>query len=293
MNEQRKNPYRRPPRQTTGEPTRSEPTAGRNPSREPVQGGRKGIRRLPSEFQDLADGRIDRLSRPRPRPNPLDDEREGAVIPGVRNTEARAVYDSRVTALRAALAAGQDRELAEGLRVVQELTLWRARSVTDFQAFAESVVGVPAARIQDLAALPVEALPAHAVALVIRIEAALLQRPPGGRVQLQRDEHGLQLELRMNVDDVARSVEALSDVGHAVAGLRRFLRPDSIPAERERPQHAPDDARRSQGRHVQADARWQKDTRGRRTHDRPSRETNDRQSAGRDRLRRKPPARGR
>jgi hypothetical protein len=306
MDEQRKNPYRRPPKPTTtAEAVR--PAVDRNRPAEPnPSGGRKGIRRLPGEFQDLAEGKIDRLSRPRPAREPLEDEREGAVIAGVRNSEARAVYDARVAVLRAALAQGHQAELEEGLREVRQLALWRARSVTDYRAFAESVVGVPPVLSQTLidqqdAAGDATPLPAQAVALLIRIEAALLQRPPGGRARLRRDEHGLQLELRMPIDDVARSVEALSDVGRAVAALRRFLRPDQAPAvvtperTRERPERDREDPRRAQGRSQgTAGPAWRKaGASGRQTTNDRARRGPNTQAAGRDRGPRKPPWRER
>src|SRR5262249_24965531 len=124
MDESRKNPYRR------ARPPRPEPEK------------RPGLRQLPKDLDDLATGRTDRLPRPRRAPSPLYHERGGAVIPGVRNSEARAVYDARVTRLRAQQAAGQDAELRLGLEEARSLALWRARNVTDYRAFAESVVGV-------------------------------------------------------------------------------------------------------------------------------------------------------
>jgi hypothetical protein len=257
MDEQRKNPYRRPPptpeigRKPARKPSVVEPQSSQvapkptNPGRKPphkpsvvepqpsVVGGRRGLRQLPHDLRDLADGKVDRLRGPSRARSAFDDDREGAVIPGVRNMEARAVYDARVAALRTALAAGHEVELVEGLREAQQLALWRARNVTDFRAFAESVVGVPAGTSEALVNGGIDPsnheqpLAPQAIALLIRVEAALLQRPPGGRVRLRQDAGGLQLELSVPVQDVPRTVETLSDVGRAVSALRRFLRPDA------------------------------------------------------------------
>ena len=208
MNERPKNPYRR----------------ARGKAPEPER--RPGLRQLPKDLEDLATGRADRVHRPRRPPPPLNDEREGAVIPGVRNTEARAVYDVRVARLRADVAAGRDAELRAGLEDARRLTLWRARNVTDYRAFAESVVGIAPALAEELCAGEAEGakLPEHAIALAIRLEAALLARSPGSRVRLYADEGGLRMALDLSASDVPRAVEALSDAGRTATGLRRFLR---------------------------------------------------------------------
>lgn len=214
MDESRKNPYRRTRRAPRPEPEK-----------------RPGLRQLPKDFDDLATGRTDRLPHPRRAPSPLQDEREGAVIPGVRNSEARAVYDARVTRLRAQLANGREAELRQGLEEARSLALWRARNVTDYRAFAESVIGVAPALAEELCAVEAPAaLPEHAIALAIRVEAALVARSPGAAVKLYRGEAGVRLTMDINVDEVPRAVEAISDAGRSVVGLRRFLRGDEAPA---------------------------------------------------------------
>src|ERR1044071_4808645 len=156
MNEHRKNPFRRPP---TGDDRRP------------------GLRQLPKDFDDLATGKTERLRRPRKAPAPLHDEREGAVIAGVRNMEARAVYDARVRALRQHLAEGRHTELQAGLEAARQMRLWRARNVTDFRAFVESVVGLSPEQAAELSVNDepdAARLPEHVVALAVRLEAALL-----------------------------------------------------------------------------------------------------------------------
>ena len=212
MNEQRKNPFRRPP--TSDE-------------------RRPGLRQLPKDFDDLATGKTERLRRPRKAPAPLHDEREGAVIAGVRNMEARTVYDARVRSLRQHLADGRHAELQAGLEAARQMRLWRARNVTDFRAFVESVVGLSQ---EQAAALSVSdepdaaRLPDHVIALAVRLEAALLAHAKNATVALRVDDAGeLKLSLELPVVDVHRAVDAVEDAGRAVSGLRYFLRDDERP----------------------------------------------------------------
>jgi hypothetical protein len=217
MDEHRKNPYRRPAK--PGEQ-------------------RPGLRQLPKDFDDLATGKTERLPRPRRPPAPLHDEREGAVIPGVRNTEARAVYDARVQALRALLGDElRESELHAGLEETRKLRLWRARNVTDYRAFIESVVGVEPSTAQQLAEIEQHAaseVPDHVVALALRLEAALLAHSRGASVRVAQTEGGeLRIGLELSVADIGHAVEALEDAGRAVSGLRRYLTDAERPPERD------------------------------------------------------------
>jgi hypothetical protein len=196
------------------------------------QGG--GLRRLPGAMQDLADGKVDRLRRPPPRRAPIDDERVGFLFPGVRNLDARTVYDARVSQLRAALAAGDEAALADGLFEVHVLGLHHARNVTDFEAFAESVVGVSGERARVLAQqgaeraeAVLEPVPIHVAALWLRVEASLHRDCPGGRVRVRGRGDALHVILDMPASDVNRVAVALFDLGGAANGLRPFLREGS------------------------------------------------------------------
>jgi hypothetical protein len=195
---------------------------------------RPGLRKLPNDLVELADGRSERLTRPRRPPPDMEDERIGFVIAGVRNQDARAVYDARVTRLRKAAADGDEAALAKGLCDAVRLTIWRARNVTEFQAFAESVVGVSPERAQTLAragaeqqGVSLEMLPAHVVALWLRLEAALLRSSPDASVGVSGVRDTLALELHVPAREIARAVEGFFDMGEAASGLRRFLRADA------------------------------------------------------------------
>jgi hypothetical protein len=213
MDEQPKNPYRRERRPPSGGEARPK---------------RPGIRKLPNDLHDLAEGRVDRLRRPyKPRDSQLEDERGGHVMPGVRNSEARSVYDRRVQALRAASERGDEAALRSGLCDALCLSLWRARNITDFEAFAEHVLGVGAARARELLA---DATPApqplspEVVALWIRLEAAAAALCPTATVRLAGSAAEPRLQLELPTQPIAQVVETIKGLGPAVTGLSKLLR---------------------------------------------------------------------
>lgn len=209
-------------------------------------GERRGLRQLPRDLQELADGRADKLRRPKPAaPSPIEDERIGFVFAGVRNMDARNVYDARVDELRAASARGDRELLASGLCDAARMQVWRARNVLDFAAFAEHVVGIAPAEAERLARvgaeraeLTLDVLPPHVVALWMRTEAALARACPDARITVRGTGSALTLQLLMPVNDVSRAVLGFFDMGGAANGLRPFLREDA-PAGAERPVRDP------------------------------------------------------
>ncbi len=225
-----KRTFGKAPRRDRGDRDLAGKPGPRGVVRQNERGG--GLRRLPKDMADLADGRVDRLRRP-PKPGaPLEDERIGFVLAGVRNQDARAVYDARVAALRAANSRGDRAALGRGLCEAQRLTLWRARNVTDFAAFAESVVGIRSAEARELAQdaaraakITLDALPPQVIALWLRIEAALSRTCPTATVSVNGMGDALEFELHIPGGDVGRTVEGFFDMGGAATGLRRFLRP--------------------------------------------------------------------
>jgi hypothetical protein len=186
-------------------------------------------RRLPPEVEDLAAGRIDRLPHKARRPR-LKDPRTIALIPGVANRDARALFETRVRELQAALEAGTPEEgtVARGLAEAVRLGLWRGRSVTSLDAFAEDVLGMPVAEARRLAqegardmGVPCERATDEAVAAWIRCETALREAGVPGRVHVGPfgDGEALRIEL-----DVSRAPEALDAIGHRMGPLARDRR---------------------------------------------------------------------
>jgi hypothetical protein len=220
--------------------------AGASQSAEPIRGVRRradnpsGLRKLPSDLDDLASGRRDTL-RPRRRPKDrIADTRVAGLIPGVANHEARRVFDARVERLRRADA--PEVELQRGLCEAILLGLWRARSVIDFDAFAQHVLGIPVERAQALAArgaeqrgVRAEQLPQLAVALWMRSEAAVLERCREGAVEVRVEGERLQLVLSLPLAPPVVAAEAVAAVGRAANGLARILagEPSREPHRRE------------------------------------------------------------
>lgn len=195
-----------------------------------------GLRKLPPDLEDLASGRRDTIWRPRRPRGRIADTRVAGLIPGVANHEARRVYDAHVDRLRRALSEGAEPQLERGLSAVCLLALWRARNVTGFDAFAQDVVGLDAARAQSLAergaaarAAALERLPDLAVALWLRCEAALLERCPEAELDVQVAGEKLSLSLGLPLAPRTRAADALAALSRATGGLARVLTSEAPP----------------------------------------------------------------
>jgi hypothetical protein len=210
--------------------------------------GPRGIRKLPPDLEDLASGRRDVL-RPRRRPRgKIGDSRVAGLIPGVANHEARRVYDARLERGATAHAAGDENGLGQLLCEAVLLGIWRARSVTGFEALAQDVMGVDPVHAQELAqraadarSVALERMPDVAVALWMRSEAALLDRCPEATVRVDTAAERVLLQLDLPLAPPDRITEAVSAIGRAAGGLARVLeaehgirpRPDKPPSRDE------------------------------------------------------------
>ena len=166
---------------------------------------------LPPELEAFArsDDEKLRIRRPRTDQGRVRDPREGYIVAGVANRDARAVYDVRSEAMRALWADGEADEaaltqLGELLHDALRLELWRARRLTSFDAFAEEVIGIPAARAEELAQLHAarsgEAstpLTERAIALWLRAEAGLYEGDEGARARIRTRSGQQVLELEV------------------------------------------------------------------------------------------------
>jgi hypothetical protein len=196
--------------------------------------GRAGLRKLPPELEELAAGRRVAL-RPRRKPRGrIHDSRIAGLIAGVANHEARRVYDARLQRLQRAASAADEATLERELCIVQLLALWRARSITGFDAFAQDVVGLAHERAAALAqrgaaqrGVALERLPDLAVALWLRSEAALVERWPEAAVDVRVEQEQLRLSLSLPLAPPERAAEAVAAVGRAAAALARVLGSES------------------------------------------------------------------
>ena len=180
-----------------------------------VRRPREERKRLPPDIEALASGETDRLP-PRARRPRLRDPRTVALVPGVANRDARAVYEARVSRLSAALAEGDEAELGAGLLEAVQLGLWRGRSVTGFDALAEQVLGLDAGRGRQLAlseaearSVPCDRCREPTVAAWLRAEAALLEVGIAGRMRVRVEGDREQLELAVDGDHFAAATRAI------------------------------------------------------------------------------------
>lgn len=168
---------------------------------------------LSPEYERLARGEDDRL-RPRPQRPRIRDERAVALVPGVANRDARAVFEAHLEGLQEARRGHPDdpaatEQLAEGLRDVVRARLWRGRSLTGFDVLVEQVLDLPA---QEARALVGEIQPFtdEATAIWLRAEAALLEHGIAARVRIVRENGEERLVVEAPVARAPRTIEALA-----------------------------------------------------------------------------------
>lgn len=177
-------------------------------------------RRLPADLEAFAAGDDDALWRREQRGGKLNDPRPVALVPGVANRDARAVYEARVRRMSAALERSDRDSLAEELAEAVRLRLWRAYNVVGFDAMAEAVLGMPADEARSLAhagavrlGFPCEPGEEPEIAMWMRAESGLLEG--GGGIVRRRGETFV---LEVAIDDAAT---ALAAVGRRAAPLAK------------------------------------------------------------------------
>lgn len=204
-----------------------------------VKRSREERKQLPPELEAFARGDDDAIWRREVRSGRLNDPRVVALIPGVKNADARAVYDAHVDRIRTALAESDEVTLAQELGVVHATALFRGHSIVSFEAFAEAVVGLPADRAIALAksgrvalGLP-DVLTEADVAVWLRAEAGVLEITSQGRVEV-RD--GV-MTLTIPIHDAAAALAAVgfreAPIAKAKEGPRTVVdRPKGVPSMR-------------------------------------------------------------
>lgn len=206
---------------------------------------RKDERRpLPVELEALARGDDRAFRRPPRRPTGrVRDPRDGALVPGVANRDARAVYEARVARIRAAERAEGRAALARELAEARLLSLWRAQNVVGWEAFVQDVLGLEVEEANALvteAALAtaapaagegpagpatpagtshkVESLSERTVALWMRTEAGLLEASKDASVHLRVDGEETRFVMTLPTESAAT---ALCGVGRRASPMAR------------------------------------------------------------------------
>lgn len=166
---------------------------------------------LPPQLEAFAAGDHDAIWRRHEQRGRLDDPRPVALVPGVKNADARAVFEVRAARMKAALAAGDDAALGNELAEARAMGLWRANAVVSFDALAESVLGIALDRADALARSGKarlgldDKLSDAAVAVWLRAEAAMVVEGGGGRARIARGN----LVLEMPVEQAAGAIVAM------------------------------------------------------------------------------------
>lgn len=170
-----------------------------------VRRGRTEKQALPPHLDAFARGDDDALWRRERRGNRVNDPRPVAMVPGVKNADARMVFDARVQRMRDAQAKPDEAVLGKELAEARVLGLWRAGNVVSFGALADVALGIDEGAARALAEtgrqalqLP-ERLSEAEIAVWMRAEAGLLEASEGGRVRLS----GGRLVLSIPIDDAA------------------------------------------------------------------------------------------
>ncbi|MEM6961287.1 MAG: hypothetical protein AAF550_06030 [Myxococcota bacterium] len=208
---------------------------------------------LAPEFEALARGEQQPFRHRRPR---LRDTRTVALIPGVANRDARSVCDARTRELQFLLrrmseSAEQDEshytsglptesltnevegatnldsdasleadeasiELTKKLAEAAQLRLWRGRSVTSFESYAEAMLQLDSQHANELLAAGRQALSMEesaasdeAIAVAIRTEAAALESGLELRVQIQGSFGDERIVLDVHVSSASETLRAI------------------------------------------------------------------------------------
>jgi hypothetical protein len=199
-------------------------TKRRSPEREPtdriVKRAPAERKRLSPELEAFARGDDDALWRREVRSGRLHDPRVVALIPGLKNSDARLVYDAHVARIRRAMAEEGEARLSEELAVVHACGIFRGHSIVSFEAFVEAVLGLPASRAIGLAragraalGLP-DSLTEAEIAVWLRAEAGVLEVTSEGRVEVRDGVMTLSIPLK-------RAAESLAAVGFREAPIAR------------------------------------------------------------------------
>ncbi len=155
-----------------------------------VRRGRPDKKPLPPHIDAFARGDDDALWRRERRGARLHDPRPVALIPGVKNTDARVVFDARLRRLHEAQHQGDEALLAEELAEAHLLGLWRANNIVSFDVMVEVALGIEPKAARALVAegraalgLP-ERLSEAELAVWMRAEAGVLEAAEHARVRL-------------------------------------------------------------------------------------------------------------
>ena len=173
-----------------------------------VRRGRGEGASLPPHLEAFARGDDDAIWRRERRGGRVNDPRPVALVPGVKNADARLVFEGRVHRMQDAQRAADEATLGKELAEARLLGLWRAGNVVGFGALAEVALGLDEETAKRLSSagraalgLP-ERLSEAEIAVWMRAEAGLLEASEAGRVRLSGDR----LVISVPIEQAARAL---------------------------------------------------------------------------------------
>lgn len=211
-----------------------------------VRRGREEKKPLPPHLEAFARGDDDAIWRRERRGARVNDPRPVAMVPGVKNADARHVFDARVRRMHEAQGRADETTLGKELAEARLLGLWRAGNVVSFAALAEVALGLDEATVRRLAdagrtalGLP-ERLSEAEIAVWMRAEAGLLEASEDGRVRLSGDRLVLSVPIELAAAALACAGRREAPLADVPLGPQEVLdRPRGVPSmtsilERER-----------------------------------------------------------
>jgi hypothetical protein len=211
-----------------------------------VRRGRTEQKPLPPHLDAFARGDDDALWRRERRGGQIDDPRPIVLIPGVKNADARVVFDARIRRLHEAQTEKDEKTLSRELAEAFLLGLWRANNVVSFDALAEVALGLTLAEAKRLALIGKEEL--HLpdrlsdaeIAVWMRAEAGLLEACEEARVRYANERLILSVPIEFAAHALAAAGRREAPLERVPMGSETVLdRPRGVPSmksviERER-----------------------------------------------------------
>lgn len=184
---------------------------------------------LPPHLDAFARGDDDALWRRERRGAALNDPRPVVLIPGVKNADARVVFDARIRRLHEAQNEKDDKTLARELAEAFLLGLWRANNVVSFEALVEVALGLSIDAAKQLARegkeelhLP-DRLSDAEIAVWMRAEAGMLEASEEARVRYTNDRLVLSVPIEVAAHALAAAGRREAPLEHMALGTETVV----------------------------------------------------------------------
>jgi len=205
-----------------------------------VRRGRPESKPLPPHIEAFARGDDDALWMRERRGARLNDPRPVALIPGVKNSDARVVFDARLRRMHEAQHQNDETLLAEELAEAHVLGLWRANNIVSFDVMVEVALGLEARAARALvtegrAALGLpDRISEAELAVWMRAEAGVLEAAEAGRVRLFAGNLVVSVPLEWAAGALAAAGRREAPLAEVAMGPHSVMdRPRGVPSMKE------------------------------------------------------------